>query len=148
MARSLGRGSKASLEVLPELRVVVFSPVAERVRWMEGELARSATPTIVAHSVAQVVNLLVGTIAGLRPRLAVIDLDPISAGDLFHLHQIRERGWTGTLIALGRVPASLRISLGIDRAVAPPYAEDVLGEELASHTYDSQAATTPIPLPL
>jgi hypothetical protein len=148
ISRSFGRGSKVSLEILTELRAVVYSPVSERIRWIEHELSRSSTPSVAAHSVAHVVTMLVGSLAGVRPRLAVIDLDAMSAGDLFHLHQVREHGWTGTLIALGKVPASLRSSLGIDRTVAPPYVEDVLFEELAQHVQDSQASTMPIPIPL
>lgn len=142
-----GRGSQMNLEVITELRAVVFSLVPERVRWMETELSRGNTASMTGRDVAHVVDLLVGAIAGVRPRLAIVDLDALSAGELFQLHQIRELGWTGALIALGKVPASLKSSLGIDRTIAPPYVEDVLFEQLAQHLHDSQASTMPIPLP-
>jgi len=115
---------------------------------MENEIRRSGTPSTSVRSVAQIVDHLAGDIAGPRPTLAIIDLDALDAGELFHLHRIRELGWGGTLVALGKVPMSLRSSLGIDRTVPPPYAEDVLCEEILRHVQDSQAPTMPIPLPL
>lgn len=131
-----------------EPRALVFSRLPERTRWMENELARSGTAAFTARSVAQVVDLLVGDLPVPRPTLAIIDLDALSGGELFHLHRIRELGWTGTLVTLGKVPPSLRSSLGIDRTIAPPYVEDALCDEVQQHVLHSQASTMPIPLPL
>ncbi len=130
---------------IQEPRALLFSRISERTRWMENEVARSGTQATTARSVTQVVELLTGEAA---PTLAVIDLDALTAGELFHLHRIRELGWGGTLVALGKVPLSLRSSLGINRTVAPPYTEDILCEEIHQHVLDSQASTMPIPLPL
>lgn len=135
------------MPVSSEPHALLFSRIPERARWMENEVGRSGIATIAARSVAQVVELLVGDGQATRPTLAVIDLDALDAGELFHLHRIREHGWGGTLVALGKVPLSLRSSLGIDRTVPPPYAEDVLCEEIQQHVLDSQASTMPIPIP-
>lgn len=134
--------------MIHEPRALLFSRIPERTRWMENEVARSGTQATTARSVAQVVDALVGDVTGPRPTLAVIDLDALNAGELFHLHRIREQGWGGTLVALGKVPLSLRSSLGIDRTVPPPYTEDILCEEIHQHVLDSSASTMPIPLPL
>jgi hypothetical protein len=114
---------------------------------MESELVRASTSWVVARSIAAVVEMLTGA-EGTRPQTLIIDLDALTAGELFHLHRIRERGWGGRLIALGKIPMSLRASLGIDRSIAPPYVEDVLCEDLVQHAQESQATTMPLPLML
>jgi hypothetical protein len=145
LPQGFSRGSQPEIQLL-EPRALLFSRVPERTRWMENELARSGTLSTTARSVAQVVELLVGGNAPAMT-LAIIDLDALDGGELFHLHRIREYGWGGTLVTLGKVPMSLRSSLGIDRTVAPPYVEDVLCDEVQQHVQDSQASTMPIPLP-
>ena len=145
--RFAARGSSPDLPLAPEPRALLFSRIAERTRWMENEVARSGTLSITARSVAQVVDLLVVDEPGPPPTLAVIDLGALTAGELFHIHRIREQGWGGTLVALGKVPLSLRSSLGIHRTVPPPYTEDILCEEIHQHVLDSQASTMPIPVP-
>ena len=142
----VAQGSLSSLSSVVEARALLFSRLPERTRWMEHEVGRTGIAATTARSVGQVVEVLLGD--GPRPTLAIIDLDALNAGELFHLHRIREQGWGGTLVALGKVPLSLRSSLGIDRTVPPPYAEDVLCEEIHQHVLDSQASTMPIPLPL
>jgi hypothetical protein len=144
----MARGSAAKLEIVTDVRALVYSRFPERTRWMENELARSGTPPQVARNIAHVVQLLTGMTDAPRPQLLVVDLDALTAGELFHLHRIRELGWGGTLIVLGKIPMSLRASLGIDRAVPPPYVEDALTETVSQHVHDSTATTTPIPLPL
>jgi hypothetical protein len=141
----MARGSAAKIAVVSDARAIVYSRVPERTRWMENELARSGTPTLAARGIAQLVQILIST-DGPKPQLLVIDLDALTAGELFHLHRIREQGWGGTLIALGKIPMSLRASLGIDRSLPPPYVEDALCEEVAQHVQDSTATTKPIPL--
>lgn len=146
---SFARGSAADLHVICEPRALLFSRLPERSRWMESEVVRTGLVVSTARNVAQLVELLVGETTDPRPRptLAIIDLDALSAGELFHLHRIRELGWGGTLVALGKVPMSLRSSLGIARTVSPPFVEDALREEVQQHVLDSQASTMPIPLP-
>ena len=148
LPHTFARGTSSALPIVGEPRAILFSRIAERSRWMENEVARSGTHATSVHSITQLVELLVGDVPGSRPTLAVIDLDGLDAGELFYLHRIRELGFGGTLVVLGKVPFSLRTSMGIDRMVMPPYAEDVLCEEIHQHLHDSQASTVPIPLPL
>jgi len=129
-------------------RIVIYSRVVERTRWMENELVRSAADVTIACNVADVIDLLIGGRDRPRPQMLVIDLDALSGGELFHIHRIREHGWGGTLLALGKVPLSLRSSLGIDRTLPPPYVENALYDEVVHHLADSTATTVPIPIPL
>jgi hypothetical protein len=146
MAQKLARGSLSAIPVVGDRCAVIFSRLPERSRWMENELMRSGTHAVSASSVAQLVSLLTEP-DRTRPPLVVIDLDALTAGELFHLHRIREQGWGGSLFALGRVPMSLRSSMGIDRALPPPFVEDALCEEVVQHREDSKSTTVPIPLP-
>lgn len=84
----VARGSTPDL-LSHEPRALLFSRIPERTRWMENEVARSGTRVTTARSVGQLVDLLTGAEA---PTLAVIDLDALTAGELFHLHRIREQG--------------------------------------------------------
>ena len=147
-APRLPRPFAAQLDIESDIRAVAFSRVSERRRWIENELGRCGRPTLIPQSIAELVQILLGETGAPRPQLLVIDLDALTAGELFHLHRIRERGWSGTLIVLGRVPPSLRVSLGVDRALLPPFVEDALSEVVARHVHGSNATTVPIPLPL
>jgi hypothetical protein len=137
-----------SAGLVVEFRALVYSRFAERVRWIENELARAGTASTIARSVGQVVETLIGDIEHARPHMLIIDLDTLSAGELFHLHRVRELGWSGTLIALGKIPPSLRASLGVDRTIPPPFVEDALCEEILQHARQSVARTMPLPVAL
>jgi len=129
------------------VRVIIYSVVAERLHWIEQELARGRAMVQVGRSVTHIVAALVEDPAP-RPQILVIDLDAVPAGELFHLHSIREQGWCGTIVALGTIPQSLRSSLAIDKVIAPPFASDSLCEEIAKHRVGTTAQTVRIPLDL
>lgn len=124
--------------------MIVYSPIEDRQRWVENELSDGNATIQLARSVAHVVAALVEDPAP-RPQLLVIDIDALSAGELFHLHQIRERGWFGAVVALGSVPVSLRVSLGIVRAIGVPFIPDALRQELVKHRCAVECQTTQIP---
>ena len=145
--RTFARGTRNEIDDPTGVRAIVYAPAPERQRWVEQELIRKSTIIQVGRSVSHLVAALVEDPAP-RPQVLVIDLDALDAGELFHLHQIRERGWCGTIVALGRVPHALRASLGIDTVIAPPFVEDALGEAIAKHREDLSHVTVPIPLPL
>jgi hypothetical protein len=94
-------------------RVLVFAPAHET--WIKSELAGTALTMEVATSVKHVVETLATD--GPRPQILIVDFNSMTAGELLHLHSIRERGWFGNVIALGRVPPSLRKSMNIERSV-------------------------------
>ena len=93
---------------------LVFAPNHET--WVKSELLGTRVQLELATSVKQVVRLLTQEPAP-RPQLLIVDFDSMTAGELLHLHSIREQGWFGNIVALGRVPASLRKSMNIERSV-------------------------------
>jgi hypothetical protein len=95
-------------------RVLVYAPAHET--WVRSELAGTPLSIEVAPTVKRVVETLVAT-EGPRPQILIVDFNSMTAGELLHLHSIREQGWFGNIIALGRVPPSLRKSINIERSV-------------------------------
>ena len=95
-------------------RVLVFAPSHET--WVKSELAGTPLSVEVVPSVARVVETLVAE-EGARPQILIVDFNSMSPGELLYLHSIREQGWFGSVIALGRVPPSLRKSMNIERSV-------------------------------
>lgn len=143
--RTVGRATRAELSV--PTQAIAFVTLEERRRWVEAELSRGRCSVQTARSVAQVVAALIEDPPP-RPQVLVIDLDTLSGGDLFHVHQIRERGWCGSIIALGTVPASLKMSLKVTGIIQPPFVEDALAAEIARHRSVTEKTTTQIPIAL
>ena len=127
----------------PVIHVVVYAPTPERREWVEQELTVDATIQL-AHGVDELVSTLIED-AHPRPQLLVVDLDRLSAGELFHLHKIREHGWCGGLIALGQVPPSLRASLQVTRVLGAPFLEHALADELVRSRCATEEKTMPLP---
>lgn len=88
--------------------------------WVEGELAGEAITLQVARSVAHAVSALVEDPPP-RATILVCDFDHLDAPATMQLHQIRERGWFGAIIGLGRVADALRRSLAISHVLMPPF---------------------------
>jgi hypothetical protein len=97
----------------------------------------------IGFSVAQVVSALVEDPPP-RPQILVADFDDMSAGELMHLHVLREQGWFGRIIALGGVPPALRSSLAIERVLAVPRARHALRDAITNAGF--LAATTKLPI--
>jgi hypothetical protein len=83
---------------------------------------------------------------GPRPQILVIDLDALTAGELFHVHQIREHGWCGTIVALGQVPPSLRASLKIARVIRAPFVDRALSDEITTYRCATEVRTMQLPV--
>lgn len=103
----------AIAEVEP-VRALALAPAHET--WVRSELAGTGLTTQFVRSVSEVVAALVESPPP-RPQILIVDPSSLSAGDLLHLHSIREQGWFGHIIAIGRVPLPLRESLRIERTV-------------------------------
>lgn len=129
----------------PGVRTIVYSVAPERQRWIESELVRARAIVQIARSVAHVIRALCEDPAPL-PTVLVVDIDSLVPVDLLQLHEIRERGWCGTIVALGRVAPALRASLKIDKVLTPPFVEDALLDALDWHRNQSAARTVPLPL--
>jgi hypothetical protein len=103
----------------PTVRALVHVTDSARAQWVEEELADEPITLQIARSIEQVVSALVDDPPP-RAQLLIADFDAIAPGDLLHLHQIRERGWFGAIVAIGQVPAPLRSSLSIAHVLVPP----------------------------
>jgi len=110
--------------------------------WIEDELTHETITLQIARSVSHVVSALVEDPPP-RATILVCDFDALGAADTMQLHQIRERGWFGTVIGLGRVPDPLRVSLSIAFVIPPPYRAQVLRSAISSAGIG--LATTKIP---
>ncbi|HEY1816603.1 MAG TPA: hypothetical protein VGG74_29855 [Kofleriaceae bacterium] len=119
------RSPHDSDEPITTIRAVVYVVDAERGKWVDEELADEPITVQVARSVEQVVSALVDDPPP-RAQILVLDVDSIAPIDLLQLHQIRERGWFGAIVALGQVPAALRSSLSIAHVLMPPLRKNSL----------------------
>jgi hypothetical protein len=99
-------------------RVLLLVPDAT-VTAIEQELADQAITLQIARNVSHAVSALVEDPPP-RATIFVVDFDAIGAAELFELHSIRERGWFGAVIALGKVSAELKTSLAIAHVLSPP----------------------------
>jgi hypothetical protein len=125
-ARIRARGTPNEMPAPDDkLRTLIFAREPTRAGWIEGELLHAQVTIQVARRVRTVVAALTKDPPP-RPELLIVDFDAISPGELFELHAIRHDGWLGRLIGLGRVPADLRASLGIDEVLAAPLVRDSL----------------------
>ena len=98
-------------------RVLAFSRDPDLLAAIEADVVRKGMTVQLARSVSDLVAALVEDPPP-RPQILIADFESLSPGELLHLHVIREHGWFGSVIALGRVPLSLRSSLGIDHVLA------------------------------
>ncbi|HEY6036588.1 MAG TPA: hypothetical protein VIV58_20055 [Kofleriaceae bacterium] len=110
--------------------------------WIEDELTHETITLQVARSVPHVVSALVEDPPP-RATILVCDFDALGAAETMQLHQIRERGWFGTIIGLGRVPDPLRVSLSIGVVIGLPYRAGMLRNAIAGAGIG--LATTKIP---
>src|SRR5258706_16199892 len=108
-ARSPSDNNTRVLLLVPDVTVTAI----------EQELADQAITLQIARSVKHAISALVEDPPP-RATIFVVDFDAISAAELFELHSIRERGWFGAVIAIGKVPAELKTSLSIAHVLSQP----------------------------
>lgn len=125
------------------IRVLVYTPSESHARWVETELDHEDVMVQIGFSVEHVVSALVEDPPP-RPQILVADFDAMAAGELMHLHVLREQGWFGRIIALGNLPPSLRSSLSIEHVLRPPFVRDALREVIANTGF--VAPTTRLPI--
>ena len=123
-------------------RLAIFARDAVARGWIEAELANQGYEREIAATVRELVYLLVAE-GPQRPQVLIADLDGMSAADVLELHSIRERGWFGSIIALGTVAQDLRTSLNIEHVLARPLQGGALRKALAKIGLDRP--TTKIP---
>lgn len=123
-------------------RVLVYAPDASVKKWIESELAKATVEVRYVTKVADIVSGLVDTEPP-RPQILIADFDAMNAGDVLHLHGIRERGWFGSVIGLGKIDRSLKASLNIERILTRPFANGVLGNAVARVGLDQPTTKLP-----
>jgi hypothetical protein len=106
-------------------RILIFAPDAEVMAWVEAELGGESFTLQVARSAREIVRALVDDPPP-RAQILVSDFDALSASDVLGMHAIRDRGWFGSIIALGNVSPELRASLSIEHVVARPLTTEQL----------------------
>jgi hypothetical protein len=102
-------------EPVTTIRALVYVVDTARATWVEEELVDEPITLQIARNVMQAVED-----PPPRAQILILDVDSIAPVDLLQLHQIRERGWFGAIIAIGQVPAALRSSLSIAHVLIPP----------------------------
>jgi hypothetical protein len=139
------RGTRRGPDVPGEqLRALIYAPEPTRAAWIESELARAPmTVTIqVGRRVRTIVSALIKDPPP-RPQLLIVDIDAITPPELLELHAIRNEGWPGRLIALGRVPVELRMSLAIDHVLTAPFIRDSLLDCAAGTRHATETVQMP-----
>lgn len=96
--------------------VLVFAPDPTVMTWVEEEMAPHGLMVQSAPTLAEVVATLIDG-APPRPQILVADFDEMSASEVLHLHDIRDKGWFGSLIGVGVVSEELQSSLNIARVL-------------------------------
>jgi hypothetical protein len=69
-----------------------------------------------------------------EPRLFLIAIDDLASGELCAIKGLRDATWHAPVVALScrGMPPTLRIALGIDRLLTPPFVQDLFSDILAS----------------
>jgi hypothetical protein len=124
------------------VRAVVYAPGESRAKWIEHELEHEEILIQVGRGIREVIASLVDDPPP-RPQILVIDFDAIPAGELLELHSVRERGWTGTIFAIGKVPVSIRKSLRIEQVLSTRV-ESALRVAVTEVGFDTQTRRLPI----
>jgi hypothetical protein len=104
---------------------LIFAPDAGVMAWVESELGGQAFSLQVARSAREIVTALVDDPPP-RAQILVSDFDALSASDVLGLHAIRDRGWFGSIVALGNVSPELRASLSVEQVLGRPLVAEQL----------------------
>lgn len=123
------------------VRVLVFAP--KRAAALEAALADKTVLVQIGFSVDHVVSALIEDPPP-RPQILIADFDDLGAGEIMHLHVLREQGWFGRIIALGDVPPALRASLDVERVVTAPLARDALRDVIRNAGFAGPTTKLPV----
>jgi hypothetical protein len=134
--------AKGMRVVKSSIRAVVYAPDEARYDWVHRELSHEEIVIQVGRGISHIIAALVDDPPP-RPQILVIDFDAIGPGEIMELHTIRERGWTGTIFALGKVPIGIRKSLKIEQVLAT-LVDNALRLAVAEIGFDKQTRRLPV----
>lgn len=137
--------AKGMRSVKSSVRAVVYAPDEERYEWVRRELAHDDIMIQVGRGISHIISALVDDPPP-RPQILVVDFDAIGPGEIMELHAIRERGWTGTIFALGKVPVGIRKSLRIEQVLAT-LVDNSLRLAVAEIGFENQTRRLPVLTP-
>lgn len=106
------------------IHVLALGPEATIAR-VETDLDGEAVTLQIARSVSHAVSALVDDPPP-RATILIADFDALTPTEVLELHQIRERGWFGAIIAIGAVPMELRTSLAVANVLPQPLRPNIL----------------------
>ncbi len=137
--RVLARGTRQNVQVGP--RTLVYVPGLFS-GWVESELDGTRALVQVGRTFEQAVAALVDDPTP-RPQVLVLDFDALTAIELVELCSLRERGWFGSIIALGDIPKALSTQIGIECVLRPPVHGHALREAMAELRFDHVTCVIP-----
>jgi hypothetical protein len=112
-------------------RAVLLTTDVELESLVEQELVSLEVTLQIARTVRQVIAALIDDPPP-RAQILLADFDALTATDIVQLHQVREQGWFGAIVAVGRVPPEFGTSLKLHRIVPRPVAADALRRAVSS----------------
>lgn len=127
---SLGAGTEPPTSLPTTGPVVALVRDPHLARWIRNELAYLGQSHEAVATVPELAAWAANRLA--TPRLLIISVDELEAGELCSLRRVREGGFTGPLVGLSRsrLQASLRIALGISVMLTAPFVQDLLADLL------------------
>lgn len=140
--RLRARGTRAYVTKGDAVRALAYTNDAAHREWLGAGLAQLGVGLEFSRNVAELVCTLIDNPPP-RPQLLFIDFSVLTPGELLHLHTVRDHGWFGTVIALGKVSLALRQSLGIDKMLEPNGSSTALRNAVANVSHGAQTIRVP-----
>lgn len=134
--------AKGTHTIKSYVRAVAYAPAEMRAAWIEKELGSEDIVLDHASTVREVLAMALDD--GLpRPQLLVLDFNSLSAAEVLELHSLRERGWFGTILAIGKVHPALRKSLHIEQVLGT-LVDNALRNAVSELGFDAKTRRLPI----
>ena len=128
-SRRLASGTEGPSAAVQGIPVVAFLRDSSLVRWISREFHPLDTSLTLTDSHLDMTARL---FTEPTPRLLLVSIDELSMDELIALKGLRPSGWRGLTIALShtRMLPALRLALGIDRLLTPPFVQDLFSDIL------------------
>lgn len=128
----------ASCSSILPARIAVFAPALSTMRWVDNELAENRADLLACSSFPRLLACIQDA------RVAIVDVDAMDFNDVGQLGQVRQGGWRGSLIALGRFDMDLRRSLRIRVFLPRPFGSEHLRKAVGDLFTDRRRKPSPL----